>query len=188
MSISQTYAKLKAIALAEFRDIVDDAQVMTLPTGDPLKLRLDVVDGSLIDVFLSASGKYSYHWERRLTAAGDLYRHDNAPHGKWRAVATFPKHFHNGSEDNVGKAISATFLSKHCVSSSHSHEPNCLTSPEPDRSLLAGVSATPSAKPAPRSPSIEVTRPGLGWTRHLSLCPIWVEPPRQPGRQKLTTI
>lgn len=101
MPISQTYAKLKAIALVEFKDIVDDAQVMTLPTGDPLKLRLDVVDGSLVDVFLSASGKYSYHWERRLTAFGDLYRHDNAPHGKWRAVATFPKHFHDGSEDNV---------------------------------------------------------------------------------------
>lgn len=36
-----------------------------------------------------------------MTAAGDLYRHDNAPHGKWRAVSTFPKHFHDGSEDRV---------------------------------------------------------------------------------------
>jgi len=65
---------------------------------------MDVVDGSLVDVYLSASGKYSYHWERRLTAAGDLYRHDNAPHGKWRVVSTFPKHFHDGSEDNVGES------------------------------------------------------------------------------------
>ncbi len=104
MPISRVYAKLQTIALAEFGDIVDNAQVMTLPTGDPLKLRLDVVDGSLVDVYLSASGKYSYHWERRLTAAGDLYRHDNAPHGKWRVVSTFPKHFHDGSEDNVGES------------------------------------------------------------------------------------
>lgn len=36
---------------------------MTLPSGDPLKLRLDVVHGSLINVFLSIGGKYPYHWE-----------------------------------------------------------------------------------------------------------------------------
>lgn len=101
MPILRLYENLQAIALTEFADIVDHARVLTLTTGDPLKLRLDVVDGSLIDVFLSASGKYSYHWERRLTSAGDLYRHDNAPHDKWRYVRTYPKHFHDGSEDNV---------------------------------------------------------------------------------------
>jgi len=74
---------------------------MTLPTGDPLKLRLNIADGSLLDVFLSVSGRYSYHWERRLTPKGDLYRHDNAPHNRWRYVSTFPKHFHDGSENNV---------------------------------------------------------------------------------------
>jgi hypothetical protein len=26
---------------------------------------------------------------------------DNAPHKRWRHVATFPSHFHDGSEDNV---------------------------------------------------------------------------------------
>ena len=71
------------------------------PTGDPLKLRLDIADGSLLDVFLSASSRYSYHWERSLTASGDLYRHDNSPHERWRHLATFPKHFHDGSEGNV---------------------------------------------------------------------------------------
>jgi hypothetical protein len=104
MPILRLYENLQAIALAEFADIVDHARILTLTTGDPLKLRLDVVDGSLIDVFLSESGKYSYHWERRLTAAGDLYRHDNAPHGKWRHILTFPKHFHDGSEDTVGES------------------------------------------------------------------------------------
>lgn len=101
MPILRLYESLQAIAAAEFADIVDHARILTLTTGDPLKLRLDVVDGSLIDVYLSESGKYSYHWERRLTAAGDLYRHDNAPHEKWRYVLTFPKHFHDGSEENV---------------------------------------------------------------------------------------
>ncbi len=77
---------------------------MTLPTGDPLKLRLDIVDGSFLDAFLSISGRYAYHWERRFTPGKDLYRHDNAPHNKWRYVSTFPKHFHNGSENNVAES------------------------------------------------------------------------------------
>ncbi len=101
MPISTIYRALRAIALNEFADIVVTAQIVSLPTGDPLKLRLDIVDGSLLDVFISVSGRYSYHWERRLTSMGDLYRHDNAPHDRWRHVATFPKHFHNGSESNV---------------------------------------------------------------------------------------
>ena len=74
------YRALQQISLREFSDIVLQAQIMTLSTGDPLKLRLDIVDGSLLDIFISASGRYSYHWERRLTSDGDLYRRDNAPH------------------------------------------------------------------------------------------------------------
>ena len=101
MSISATYETLKTIAEHEFSDIVVNAHITSLPTGAPLKLRLDIVDGSLLDVFISVSGRYSYHWERRFIPAEDLYRHDNAPHKKWQYVATFPKHFHNGREDNV---------------------------------------------------------------------------------------
>ena len=101
MPISPTYRALRQIALNEFADLVVDARIMALPTGDPLKLRLDIVDGSLLDVFLSVSGRYSYHWDRRMTPAGDVYRHDNAPHNRWRAVPSFPKHLHYGAEDNV---------------------------------------------------------------------------------------
>jgi len=60
--------------------VVVNAQIVILPTGDPLKLRLDIADGSLLVVFVSAGGRYSYHWERRLTGRDDLYHHDNAPH------------------------------------------------------------------------------------------------------------
>jgi len=101
MSISAIFVALQTLALTEFGDVVGNAIIMTLPTGDPLKLRLNIADGSLLDVFLSVSGRYSYHWERRLTPKGDLYRHDNAPHNRWRYVSTFPKHFHDGSENNV---------------------------------------------------------------------------------------
>ena len=101
MPISTVYRELRQISLREFSDLVLGAQIVLLPTGDPHKLRIDVIDGSFLDIYLSASGRYSYHWERRLIAAGDLYRHDNAPHRRWRRVATFPKHFHEGSEDHV---------------------------------------------------------------------------------------
>jgi hypothetical protein len=101
MPILTTYRALRTIALNEFADVVVNARIVSLPMGDPLKLRLDIVDDSLLDVFISISGRYSYHWERRLTPRGDLYRHDNAPHSKWRRIATFPKHLHNGSESKV---------------------------------------------------------------------------------------
>jgi len=101
MSILKLYTTLQAIALTEFSSVLISAKLMVLPTGDPLKLRLDVVDGSFVDIFLSVHGRYSYHWERRLTLKGDVYRHDNAPHERWRHISTFPKHFHNGQESNV---------------------------------------------------------------------------------------
>jgi hypothetical protein len=43
----------------------------------------------------------SVHWERTLGDAKFVYRHDNAPHAAWTYVTTFPKHFHDGTEDNV---------------------------------------------------------------------------------------
>ncbi len=101
MPTSTIYAAMKAIALNDYSDLVISAQVLALPTGDPHKLRLAIVDGSLLDIFISVSGRYSFHWDRRLTASGDLYCHDNAPHDKWRHVPTFPKHFHDGDETTV---------------------------------------------------------------------------------------
>ena len=39
-----------------------------------------------------------------MTMPRTSYRHDNAPHKRWRHIKTFPKHFHNGSEaDEDGK-------------------------------------------------------------------------------------
>ena len=49
---------------------------------------------------LKLEGRYSYHWERKAID-GTIYRHDNAPHRRWREVKTFPKHFHEGSEERV---------------------------------------------------------------------------------------
>lgn len=101
MAISAIYESLRQIAVTEFGDIVVTTETQRLPTGDPRKLRLGVVDNSFIDIFISVTGRYSYHWDRTMTSSADLYRHDNAPHKVWRYVSTYPKHFHDGTEDNV---------------------------------------------------------------------------------------
>lgn len=88
---------LKEIAEIEFADIVAEAFIL-----DVNELRIVLHEGSFVDVWFSLKlkGRYSYHWERR-GIDGTIYRHDNAPHKHWEAVATFPKHFHYCSETNV---------------------------------------------------------------------------------------
>lgn len=89
--------RLRQVAEVEFADIVADGYVPDLN-----ELRLVLIDGSFVDAWFSLklAGRYSYHWERRAID-GTIYRHDNAPHTNWQSVATFPHHFHDGSEGNV---------------------------------------------------------------------------------------
>ncbi len=79
MDIFETYKRQLKLAKEQFGHVVEDADVIPTPSGLPHKLRLEIIDGSVVDVFLSPRGRYSYHWERRH-------------------IGTFPKHFHNGSE------------------------------------------------------------------------------------------
>jgi len=100
MSILKIYQdQLEQVKLL-YQDIIANAKVVYTENGNPHKLRIHIVDGSLIDIFYSVHGKNSYHWERR-TINGSLYRHDNAPHSKRRTVKTFPKHFHYKTNTNV---------------------------------------------------------------------------------------
>jgi len=100
MDILSIYEALLARARDLFGDIVSEGWILWLVSGEPAKLRLEVVEGSIVDIHLSRTGKYSYHWERRFID-GSIYRHDNAPHKSWQHVQTFPKHFHNGSQEAV---------------------------------------------------------------------------------------
>ena len=86
----------KRIIDTEYADIVTDS---IISRG---KLRAFVNDGSFIDIWFSLkiSGRFSYHWERRHID-GSMYRHDNFPDTNWQSVSTYPKHFHNGSQDAV---------------------------------------------------------------------------------------
>jgi hypothetical protein len=92
--------RLREIAEVEFVDIVVEA---IMP--DSNELRIILTDGSFVDVWfwLKLQGRYSFHWERRALD-GKIYRHDNPPHKRWESVATFPRHFHDGSETNVSES------------------------------------------------------------------------------------
>lgn len=89
--------RLREIVMTEFADIVRDVQI---PHVNDLRITLS--DGSFIKIWFSLkiSGRYSYHWERRMVD-GTLYRHDNARDDQWRSVVTWPKHFHFGRQENV---------------------------------------------------------------------------------------
>lgn len=104
--LDQVWARLREIALAEYGDMVERADLLLSPAGRIRKLQLHLFDGSFVDVWISGRGDYSFHWERRHIN-GLIYRHDNAPHLRWQRVLTFPKHFHNGREDVVEESFIA---------------------------------------------------------------------------------
>ena len=97
MDAEITYLKLKNIALQEFPDIVVSASITRGPLNVAKSLRLFFIDDSFLEIWLSDK-KHSYHWQR---IDGKIYRHDNAPHKKHKKIKTFPKHFHDSSEDTV---------------------------------------------------------------------------------------
>jgi len=93
------YETLEQIARSEFGDLVSDVRRGGRRAGIILKIRLLIRDGTFVDVWLAPdSTRYSYHWEQRARR-GLIHRHDNAPDHP--DIATFPRHFHDGSEAGV---------------------------------------------------------------------------------------
>lgn len=90
------YKRVEGLAAEEFPDIVVFSESFY---G---KLRLHISDGSYVDVWFSRRipGRYAYHWERRHVD-GSIYRHDDRPHACLGDMKTFPKHFHDGSDENM---------------------------------------------------------------------------------------
>ena len=98
--LREIYDWLVEQGAVEFGDIVEDVVPVEPVPGLMVKVRVVFVDGSFLDIYWSPGGRYSLHYERRHID-GTLYRHDNAPHEKHRHIKTFPRHYHEGSEDNV---------------------------------------------------------------------------------------
>ena len=96
MTIEDIYLKLKDLIMERFPDI---AVFIENVSG---KLRVHLIDGSYLDIWLSRRipGRYAYHWEHRHVDGG-LHRHDNRPHEHLKRLKTYPKHFHDGSEENI---------------------------------------------------------------------------------------
>jgi len=91
--------KLAHIAQTEFDDIVRETQFVHRRAGLVEKIRLSLRDGTTADIWINPTGtRYSFHWEQRAKR-GLIHRFDNAP--DFPNLATFPKHFHNGSETQV---------------------------------------------------------------------------------------
>lgn len=90
------YPLLAQIAHSEFADIV----VATRFDGNQLRIVLS--DSSYIDFWWSMRlpGRFAQHWERRHVD-GTIYRHDNAPHSKWKHLSSFPQHFHHKIDSTV---------------------------------------------------------------------------------------
>jgi hypothetical protein len=98
--ILSVYNSLIELANEEFQDICEDAAIMFSTTGRAQKVRIYLIDNTIVDIWISRDGRYSYHWNNK--GVWDyVLRHDNAPHEKWKTVSTFPKHCHDGSESNV---------------------------------------------------------------------------------------
>lgn len=90
---------IRHIAEIEFADIVVDAALLRE------KLRLFLRDGSFVDIWLSKrlADRFGFHWERRHLD-GAMYRYDNFPDIAWVDITTYPRHFHNGSQNAVEAA------------------------------------------------------------------------------------
>lgn len=94
----ETYKQLEKIALSDFSDIVKDTALIGGRSSQPNKLRIYLIDGSFLDIWLSEENDYSYHWEQRAVR-GLIHRWDNAP--DHIEIDTFPHHFHDGNDKNV---------------------------------------------------------------------------------------
>ena len=93
-----TYRILEQIAKTEFSDILKNCTLIGGRSAQPNKLRVFLIDGSFLDVWLSEENNYSFHWEQRAVR-GLIHRWDNAPDHP--EVGSFPHHFHDGKENNI---------------------------------------------------------------------------------------
>jgi hypothetical protein len=98
--ILSVYNSLIELVNEELKDICEDAVIMFSTTGRAQKVRIYLIDNTIVDIWISRDGRYSYHWSNK-GVRDYVLRHDNAPHEKWKTVSTFPKHCHDGSESNV---------------------------------------------------------------------------------------
>ncbi|MBS1249809.1 MAG: hypothetical protein MAG431_01393 [Chloroflexi bacterium] len=100
------YQQLAKLALETFGDILTSVDFIGGTFSDPNKIRLWLIEGSFLDIWLSDDGDYAYHWERR-GQTGEIFRWDNAPH--YPNTKTYLDHFHKGTEGTVVESYLGQF-------------------------------------------------------------------------------
>ena len=108
MKILRLYKSLLDIATTEFVTVVESGEIFYSQGMEPWKVRLYLCDGSIVDIYYSVKGKYSYHWDRRLITH-EIFRHDNAPHQRWKYISSFPKHFHKWRRRYCSSKLSSRY-------------------------------------------------------------------------------
>lgn len=104
--MSAPTSSITAIATTEYAALVRSVEVVAWSRQKARLIRIRIIDGSYLDVRVTNSGDYSYHWEHRMTDGG-IHRWDNAPHHSH--VSTHPHHLHDGNEATiVESALPAT--------------------------------------------------------------------------------
>jgi len=92
--------RILQVAEKEFPEILK-----TKPSIIGMKLRIYLIDGSLLDVYYHPKGKkYSFHWQKHTESV----RINTAPHH--RHIASYPRHIHTGQRIETDK-ITDTNLS-----------------------------------------------------------------------------
>ena len=104
--MSTPASSISTIATTEYATLVLSVEVVAWSRQKARVIRIRMIDGSFLDVRVTNSGDYSYHWEHRMTDGG-IHRWDNAPHHS--QVSTHPHHLHDGNEATiVESALPAT--------------------------------------------------------------------------------
>ena len=94
ISRDEIYSQLAQIALSDFADIAE--------ATTPIEIK-DFSKGWEFYRYLAfdkEKGVYAYHWERK-NIDGTTYRYNNLPDKEAKRLQTYPKHFHNKTEENV---------------------------------------------------------------------------------------
>ena len=85
--------RILQVAEKEFLDILK-----TKPSIIGMKLRIYLIDDSLLDVYYHPKGKkYSFHWQKQT----ESIRINTAPHH--RHIVSYPRHMHSGQRIEADK-------------------------------------------------------------------------------------
>lgn len=89
---SQKYHEIEKLINDEYSRFIIHSYFIKDDYGRIKKMRFELINYAIVDVYISVKGKYSFHYNSEKNS----YRHDNSPHHS--EISTFPKHAHLNDE------------------------------------------------------------------------------------------